>query len=222
MINTSFTVTAHTGAMRTKANSAASIGASIKYGADITEMDVTFRSDGTPVIIHSASPANGEGLPFTKALEAVSKSGTLRMNLDLKAFWNTAAVQKALQDAGLLERAFYTGVFESNVQEVRSGSPLVPYYINASISPDERENGEALNALAERITALGGIGLNTHYPNLNQKVVDVMHAHSLLVSAWTVRLKKDMERLIAMGVDNITTKNPKKLTTILLPFKSGI
>ncbi len=216
-----FTVTAHTGSMHTRANSAASVAASIRYGADITEMDVTFRKDGTPVIIHSASPKDNEGLLFSKALEAVAKSDMLRMNLDLKAFWNTAAVQNALIGAGLLERAFYTGVFEKNAKEVRNGSPLVPYYINASLSPSERDSQDALNALAERIRGFGGVGLNIHYPCLNHKVVEVMHEHGLLVSAWTVHCKADMEALIAMGVDNITTKNPAKLRAVIGAASKG-
>lgn len=210
-----FTVTAHTGSMRTPNNSVKSISAAIKAGADIAEMDVTFRKDGTPVIIHSAKPGDGEGVLFTEALKEAKKSATLRLNLDLKAFWNTAAVQKALTDAALLERAFYTGVSAERVKEVKSGSPLVPYYINASIKEDERENADALHALAEKILEFGGIGLNIQYKQVGKTTVDIMHENGLLVSVWTVRRKVDIKRLLKLGVDNITTKNPKKLRALL-------
>ena len=210
-----FTVTAHTGAMRTAPNSTESIGAAIETGADIAEMDVTFRNDGTPVIIHSGKPGDGEGVLFAEALREVNKSDTLRLNLDLKAFWNTADVQKALIDAALLDRAFYTGVSAERVKEVKSGSPLVPYYINASIKKHERENAYALHALAEKILDLGGVGLNIQYTQVGKTAVDIMHGHGLLVSVWTVRRKADMKRLLNLGVDNITTKNPKKLRALL-------
>lgn len=210
-----FTVTAHTGAMHTPCNSIKSISAAIQAGADIAEMDVTFRKDGTPVIIHSGEPEDCEGVLFTEALKEANKSAALCLNLDLKAFWNTAAVQKALTDAALLERAFYTGVFAERVKEVKSGSPLVPYYINASIKEHERENADVLLALAEKILELGGIGLNIQYKQIGKTAVDIMHRNNLLISVWTVRRKADMKRLLKLGVDNITTKNPKKLRALL-------
>lgn len=61
-----FTVTAHTGALLTKRNSVKSVITSIKACADIIEVDVTFRKDGTVVIIHSDSPADNEGVLFEK------------------------------------------------------------------------------------------------------------------------------------------------------------
>ncbi|HZJ75694.1 MAG TPA: glycerophosphodiester phosphodiesterase family protein, partial [Clostridia bacterium] len=128
-----FTVTAHTGAMNTKHNSLQSIDAAIFYKADIAEIDVAFRKDGTPVIIHSSEPKDDEGILLADALKCVAKSDVLRLNLDLKAFWNTGAIEELLIKHNLQKRAFFTGVFPENVAEVKNNSPLVPYYINASI-----------------------------------------------------------------------------------------
>jgi len=210
-----FTVTAHTGAMLTPHNSMKSVSTSIVVGADIVEIDVTFRKDGTVVIIHSDSPADNEGVLFAEVADKLVESSTVRANLDLKAFWNTAGVQEILLSHNLLERAFYTGVFPENVEQVRKGSPLVPYYINGSIDKTNMDNEEFLHAFAKEITDLGAIGLNTHFSCINKKVTDIMHDHGLLVSAWTVNKRSDQCRILSYGVNNITTTNPVKLRTIL-------
>lgn len=216
-----FTVTAHTGAMLTPPNSLRSIRASIEAGADIVEVDVTFRKDGTVVIIHSEAPGDGEGVSFEQAAALLAENAGVRVNLDLKAFWNTAAVQEILARRNLLERAFYTGVCAENVPPVREGSPLVAYYVNGSVDKANLENEEFLRAYAEKIAGLGAVGLNTRFDGVSKTLCAVMHARGLLVSAWTVDKLGDQLRMLACGVDNITTKNPVKLRTLLETVKNG-
>lgn len=216
-----FTVTAHTGAMLTPPNSLRSISASIEAGADIVEVDVTFRKDGTVVIIHSDAPAGNEGVLFEQAAALIAQSGTVRVNLDLKAFWNTAAVQEILARHNLLDRAFYTGVSAEKVAQVREGSPLVAYYINGSVDKAKLDDEAFLHGYAEEIAGLGAVGLNTHFSRVSKTVCDVMHAHGLLVSAWTVNKSVDQLRVLSCGADNITTKNPVKLRMLLDAVKSG-
>ena len=210
-----FTVTAHTGAQFTRRNSLGSIRKAIAVGCDITEMDVTFRKDGTVVIVHMENPSDTDGILFDDALEQVAKSPRIKVNLDLKAFWNTAAVQQAVCRPGLLERVFYTGVYIGNAEQVRNGSPDIPYYINERISDDKLKNREYIEQVARNITEAGGIGLNSNFHGINALVVEVMHKNGLLVSAWTVNKKKDQLRMLALGVDNITTTAPVKLMRLV-------
>ena len=216
-----FTVTAHTGAMLTPHNSLRSISTSVKASADIVEVDVTFRKDGTVVIIHSDAPAENEGVLFEKAAALLAESSKVRVNLDLKAFWNTAAVQETLTRHNLLGRAFYTGVYADKVPQIREGSPLVAYYINGSIDKTKLDNEAFLHAYAEEIAGLGAVGLNTHFGCVSKTVCDIMHTHGLLVSAWTVNKRGDQLRMFSCGVDNITTKNPVQLRMLLDTVKNG-
>ncbi len=215
-----FTITAHTGALLTKRNSVKSVVTSIKAGADIVEVDVTFRKDGTVVIIHSDAPANNEGVLFENIAKELAKSHTVKANLDLKAYSNTSKVQEILSRYKLLDRAFFTGVFPENVEQVKKGAPLIPYYINGSLDKNNMNNDEYLNAFAKEIAALGALGLNTHFSCINKKVTDIMHSHGLLVSAWTVNRCKDQCRILSYGVDNITTTSPAKLMAILKSIKN--
>lgn len=210
-----FTVTAHTGAMLTVRNSLKSVIISIVSGADIVEVDVTFRKDGTVVIIHSDSPADNEGVLFDKVAKKLAESDTVKVNLDLKAFQNTAGVQDILVRHKLIGRAFYTGVFPEEVERVKNDSPRVPYYINGFIDEINLSNEEYLHTYAKEIAELGAIGLNTHFSCVNKKVTDIMHEHGLLVSVWTVNKRSDQCRVLSYGVNNITTTNPVKLRAIL-------
>ena len=210
-----FTITAHTGAMCTRRNSLRSVKKAADRRCDITEMDVTFRPDGTVVIIQMEKPAQTDGVLFEDALKLVAQSPSIKVNLDLKAFWNTAAVQEAVRRHGLLERVFYTGVYLGNAEQVRTGSPGIPYYINERIGNDKLDNREYIEQVARNITGAGGIGLNSDFRGINALVVELMHKNGLLVSAWTVNKKKDQLRMLELGVDNITTTSPLKLMRLV-------
>ena len=124
-----FTVTYHTGALNTPANSVESIRAALSDGAQIIEFDVTFRPDGTAVIIHSDSPSATEGIPLDDALATVAESGKCRINLDVKSVANLPEVDRLVNKHGLSERVFYTGVFDYWVEDVKKNSSI-PCFLN--------------------------------------------------------------------------------------------
>ncbi len=209
-----FTVTAHAGAFGTPDNSAESVRRALDEGVDIIEMDVTFRPSGTPVIIHSGAPAETEGIPLDEILAMAAESKTVRLNLDLKSVANLSAVDSLLQKYGLSGRAFYTGVGADWAPAVKANS-AVPYYLNCPASRAEKTDPAAAAALAEKISALGAIGLNVHYGDASALTVRAVHAAGLLASLWTANTKSAMLRCLAMAPDNITTRKPDELYRIL-------
>lgn len=202
-----FTVTYHTGAMNTKPNSVDSINTSISHGAQIVEFDVTFRPDGTPVIIHSNAPSNTQGVFLENALEAVAQSDTCMINLDIKSTANLSAVDKLVMMYGLTERVFYTGVFEHFVEAVKRDSEI-PYYLNYNISREEASDIAALRNVAKKVRDYGAIGINSNYTHATELFVDTMRKNGLLVSLWTVNKPADMPKVLNLKPDNITTKKP--------------
>lgn len=209
-----FTVTAHSGAFGTPENSLEFVERVLREDCDIIEMDVTFRPDGTPVILHCGSPAQNEGVPLAEALQRIAADPRLRMNLDLKSVANLPAVDALLKEYGLLGRAFYTGVDEAWTETVRSNS-AVPYYLNTGVSYAEKRSAARADRLAKKLLSLGAVGLNTHYGNATPTVAAAMHANGLPVSLWTANTRAAMLRCLRLGADNITTRQPdqlKKLT----------
>ncbi len=213
MANRKITVTAHAGAMNTRANSVSSVKQIVQTAADIVEFDVSFRPDGTPVAIHKDRPSIRQGTLLSKMLAAVAESETMQINLDLKSETNLPALMPLIREFGLLKRVFFTGVERERALKVREQCPEIPYYLNTSL--EKKNDSEYLRTLAREIRMLGCVGINMHYSNATQLAVDIMHEEGLLVSLWTVGKAADMQRLLNYGADNITTRKPLKLLRLI-------
>lgn len=209
-----FTLTYHAGALKTEPNTVESINAALAHGAKVVEFDVTFRPDGTPVIIHACAPSENEGVLLDEALAAVSKSENCRINLDIKSTANLPQVDALVKKHNLFERVFYTGVFREWVNAVKAGS-AIPYYLNHNISAEEAKSKELLQKLADEIIALGAIGLNSNFRNASLTATETMRKNGLLVSYWTVNGSKNAAKVIACKPDNITTKKPHLLAEMI-------
>lgn len=209
-----FTITCHAGSMLTKPNSLQSVKESVDWGADIVEFDVSFRPDGTPVIIHNSSPSANQGEFLDKALAIVAESKTCRINLDIKSKTNLPAVDKLVREYALLDRVFYTGVFEDWVETVRNTSDI-HYYLNHKISETEVLNEAEAVAVAEKAKALGAIGINSNLEYSSKLFTDIMHKNGLLVSLWTANSPSDMIKCLDAKPDNITTKKPNILKALI-------
>lgn len=209
-----FTVTCHAGALFTSPNTLRSVRAAVEWGAQIVEFDVSFRPDGTPVIIHNSSPAANEGVLLADALSIVAKSPSCKINLDIKSTANLAAVDELVKQNGLLDRVFYTGVFEDWVETVRKNS-IIPYYLNYNISKEEAQSKEAVQAVADKTKSLGAMGINSNHENASDLFVETAHDNGLFVSLWTANKIEDMCRVVKLKPDNITTKHPAVLNSII-------
>ncbi len=210
-----FTVTYHAGALHTAANSIYSVSAAVENKAEIIELDVSFRPDGTPVIIHSSNPKENQGALFEEALAEIAKSPDCRINLDLKSLANLKVIDETVKAYGLFDRVFYTGVFEDWVETVRNNSDI-PYYLNHKITADDASDMESAQKIADKVKALGAIGINSHYEHANRLFVDVIHENGLLASLWTVDKLSDMQRVLDVYPDNITTRQPQLLKNLIV------
>lgn len=208
-----FTVTWHTGAMDTPDNSLTFVKAAVKGKAKVTEFDVSFRPDGTPCVIHKDFPAEGEGESLDLMLAEAAKSKTMWLNLDLKNWANLPAVEEMLKKHGMMERAFYTGVSEKQCG-VTAETSVLPYFLNDFAPVGKRREMDA-RALAAKIKKCGAVGLNTQFGGLSKTLVRVLHEEGLLVSAWTVDKPADQKKVLAMGVDNITTRRSDMMAETL-------
>ncbi len=209
-----FTVTFHAGAIKTKPNSLESIKAALDYGAKVVEFDVSFRPDGTAVIIHDGKPEDDEGVLLDDALAVVATDKECKINLDIKSTVNLSEVDRLVKKHGLFERVFYTGVFEDWVETVKNTS-AIPYYLNHNLTKKESYDDNLLQELADKIISLGAIGLNSNFSNASAISTHVMRKNGLLVSLWTANKAADMARVIACQPDNVTTKKPHILLEML-------
>lgn len=211
-----FTYTAHSGAENTAENSLAFIEKAIALQVPVLEVDVSVRNDGTPVLLHAETAGANEGVLLAEALRLIAeKSDTVQVNLDLKAFTNLPEIASLVETAGLLGRCFFTGVGADQTQTVKIDASGIPYYLNADLNKMRLEDEAYLKSIAEEVKRSGAIGLNCNYKNASKKLCEVFHSEGLKVSFWTADNKLVMRNLLTFSPDNITTREPVLLASLL-------
>lgn len=209
-----FTITAHSGSEGTPDNSMEFIEKSLGFNVPVIEIDVTFRQDGTPVMLHKDAAGDGEGVLLEEAFKYISEnSDSLRVNLDLKSTANLPEVVRIVDSYGMRERCFYTGVKENFLEAVRKDGEL-PYYLNTSISSWRKTSAKELERVMEKVRQSGAMGINCNLKYASKQMVELFRENGLLVSYWTANNKKAMIKLLYFAPDNITTRNPLQLNEI--------
>ncbi len=208
-----FSVTAHTGAMDTPANSLESLAVGLQ-NADIAEVDISVADDGTLALFHGHHAPEGSP-PLKAAFEILAQYPDKRMNLDLKVFSNCAELQSLAEECGVLGQVFFTGVFKSEVERVRADAPKIPYYLNININPFLKYSVSYAHRLVKSVQQLGAVGMNCNHMNATHLLVHTFHKHDLLVSIWTVRSDSQMKKVLRLAPDNMTTTIPDKVRETL-------
>lgn len=208
-----FTLTAHTGCEGTKDNSLEAIQKGYDSGADIVEFDVHFNSSGEPVLAHDY--AADDSVKLKDAFDLVAKCEGLRVNVDCKTTDNLKAIADIAEECGVKDRIFYTGIELKDVEAVKTQTPEVKYYLNMKINKFRKYDDEYIRSLADLVLNNEAVGLNIHYSNASRKMIDIFHQSELEVSLWTVNKEFDMHRVLALGCDNITTRQPSMLKEII-------
>ena len=70
-------------------------------------------------------------------------------------------------------------------------------------------------SLVEKVKNAGAMGINFNYKNASKELVEVFHENGLLVSIWTVDDEYNMYKILSFEPDNMTTRNPDKLSEIV-------
>ena len=208
-----FTLTAHTGCEGTKDNSLDAITLGFGCGADIVEIDLNFNSEGIAVLSHNEPKGKEPTLDEAFALVAGYKG--LFVNVDVKNTLDLKQVTELAEKHGIRDRIFFTGVTEEFLEAVRNQTPDVLYYYNKGIDKDKKEDMAYIGALIEEVKNAGGAGLNSHHKSCSKVMVDEFHKAGLQMSVWTVNKKPDMARVLKLGCDNITTRKPSELKSII-------
>lgn len=207
-LSENFTVTAHTGPGEIPMNSRFSLAYQLASGADVVEFDLTLNSAGEAVLAHG-DPEEAK-MTLDEAFGMVAGYYGTMVNVDVKNREAVAAAQESAIRYGVLDRIFYTGVGEGDIDYVKEHSPLVPCYLNACTGPDSAACAE----LCDRAVEKGAVGLNFSYNDYSPELAEAAREHGLLISVYTVNWPKDMRRVLEYDVDNITTEFPYKLYVV--------
>lgn len=198
------------------------------YGS---EFDVQLTADGVVVVNHDdviegltigetaygklkdLKLKNGETLPtLADYLEAGKKLPHVQLILEIKPHKTKAqedqiaeSVVKMVKEYGMEKQVEYIS-FSMNVCEqlarLASGSEIA--YLKSDIAPKE-------------VKAKGLTGIDYYYKVFDKHPEWVKEAHDLgmKVNVWTVDDVKDMQQMITLGVDYITTDQPLEAAELI-------
>ncbi|MFG1809872.1 glycerophosphodiester phosphodiesterase [Streptomyces sp. NPDC049040] len=197
-------------------NTLPSVRSALLKGADAVEVDVQVTLDGVPVLLHDPSldrlwghprpvsgltsgevaELTGGRLPtLADALAELGRHAHGRMLLDLTDIGQAAATVAAVRAAGAQERVYYCGGATA-MWAVRTADP------DAEIALTWKTSAYPAPAL---LRAVAPRWLNLRFGLIDPDTVAFAREYGLLVAAWTADWKRSMRRLLALGVDSITT-----------------
>jgi glycerophosphoryl diester phosphodiesterase len=124
-----------------------------------------------------------------------------------------ARVLAALDAAGVRERANVMGFDPGVVTRVHALAPR--QRTTLLVGRRELRPGAAAVEAVKSAHALGASDLGLEYRLVDAPVVRAARAAGIAVGAWTVNDEKAMQRLIALGVDVLTTDRPDVAARVL-------
>ena len=209
-----FTYTAHTGCCGTKDNSLEAIKVGIEHGANIVEFDLYFNNENVAVLSHDEP--KGNEVTLDEAFKLISTYENVKVNVDIKKCDdNLHVVFDLAEKYNITNRIFFTGINLEDVETVKKECPAVPYYLNYEVKKENKQTPEYLNDLVKIVKDNGAVGINFNKDSATKELVDTFHNNNLLVSIWTVNEEKDMFKILYFSPDNITTRNPDVLKTLI-------
>ncbi|GGT49985.1 glycerophosphodiester phosphodiesterase [Streptomyces purpureus] len=219
------TVVGHRGdPYRFPENTLASLHSAVERGADAVEIDVRLTRDGVPVLLHDDSlkrlwrhdrlltaltydevRAVAGGVPTLR--DALLAVGSHRLMIDLPGATESdiRAIVGIVRESGAGERTYYCGG-PTAMLHVRAADPAAEIALTWDTLVPPRP--VLLHAVAPR-------WLNYRFGLVSRDLADRAHRDGYLLSAWTADTRRTMRRLIAHGVDSITTNRVDALASVL-------
>ncbi|MFH1439140.1 MAG: glycerophosphodiester phosphodiesterase family protein [Candidatus Woesearchaeota archaeon] len=161
----------------------------------------------------------GEKVPIlNEVFDLVGKK--VKINIELKANGTAKAVARLInkyvhKDAKKDNKAWKYADFHIssfNFDELRFFRENIPEIDIGVLVDDSNFNGfEELLLFAKEIDAYS---LNIPFNHTTKEIVDHVHKHNLKVLVWTPNTKKEIQKMISIGVDGIITDHVELISTI--------
>ncbi len=211
------TAVAHRGdPYRVRENTLASLHSALRRGADAVEIDVRLTRDGVPVLLHDGTlkrlwehdrplpslsweevrAVTDDGVPTLSDALAATDGG--RVMIDLPGTPDVRAARRVVdvvRDSGAQDRVYYCAGAPAMLA-VRAADPSAEIALTWTTLAPPRAG--LLEAVRPR-------WLNYRFTLVDRALAERVHRGGHLLSVWTPDTRRSMRRLLAMGVDSITT-----------------
>lgn len=220
------TAVAHRGdPYRVRENTIDSLRSALGRGADAVEIDVRLTRDGVPVLLHddtlqrlweigrplgalSAEELRGLTAGRVPTLaDTLAATGDSRVMVDLCGRVERRMVDRVMdvvRQSGAQERVYYCAGAEAMLA-VRAADPAAEIALTwTSLAPPRPA---LLDVVRPR-------WLNYRFSLVSRELAARVHHDGYLLSVWTPDTRRSMGRLLALGVDSITTNRVDVLHTL--------
>jgi len=225
-----YRITAHSGCEGTPRDSKESILKALELRADAVEVDVRRGDDGTLVISHDRKESYSGMLSLQQAMELVAEDGRIGINCDLKESNIAMDALQLAQKFGIgKDRFIISGSLSPtmlrtngqisnqctiylNLEELMGDILGIPpggteAHLWEAVHSRVQDVSDYLSDIVRVFRDLGAYALNLPYSPLTQPCFEL--AQEIPLSAWTINELPLMEKLVAMGVMNLTTLQVK-------------
>ncbi len=199
-------------------NTLPAVSAALAAGADAVEVDVRLTRDGVPVLLHDHTlerlwndqrridrvtleqleevAAPGLRIPtLAEALQTVAATGGARLMIDLDGDGPAAATWRAVSELGVEDRVAFCGPVTAMlaVRELAPGAEISLTWKRPQL-PKRRLLDELRPSY-----------LNPPFGLVDERLVASAHDAGMGLATWTVDLRRTMRRMLALGVDSLTS-----------------
>ena len=196
-------VTAHAGAMGTRANTLESVKTLVLTGVDALELDIARRPSGLPVMIHNNAPKETEGEALEPALEVLAASNK-RLVVDFKggdrAF--RLGVAKLVAKKGMGARTIFPCSDQVTKEAYLAVCPGATFFVGCHLSDTPTP------AELKRLDQLGTLkpwAFNASFRNLSPAAAEAVTSRGMRLSLWTANSPATYEQCVKKGAYNVTT-----------------
>ncbi|MGW2259179.1 glycerophosphodiester phosphodiesterase [Streptomyces sp. NPDC001780] len=210
---------------RVRENTIASVRSAREHGADVVEIDVRTTRDGVPVLLHDSSlkrlwghdrrlteltarqvrELTDGGVPTLREALRATDGAPLMIDLPGATEESVRTVVGVVREGGAAERVRYCAG-PGTMLAVRAADGTAEIAMTWTTLAPPRP--ALLAAVRPR-------WLNYRFGLISAESVARDHRAGLLVSAWTADTRRVMRRLVARGVDSITTNRIDVLSALL-------
>jgi glycerophosphoryl diester phosphodiesterase len=195
------------------ANTLASFDAAVAVGIDMVEFDVR-EWRGELVLAHTIFHAlRGGNARFEDALDhlAGERFAAVSLNVDVKHSGFEPRLLDGLRNAGLLERTLLSSQVTAVIDRVRELDPAARTGISVGgmIARGSRRWTDWRTDVLAGLAAHRWDALMVQHRQVDAQLVEDVAVRDGRLYAWTVNERRAIEALRGLGVDGITTADPR-------------
>lgn len=212
-------------------NTLAGIRKAIELGSEAIEIDVQASKDSVPLLMHDLTidrTTGGSGSLASKTLDELRAldvggepvptlaevleltRGRVLLVMEIKAPGIEEHVARVVHEANALDDVMAWSFFPPALEGMRKAEPRIPCALLIA--------GEYMNQWPEmraRALKLGVQGVSVFNPAVNAEVAETCRRSGLALYTWTPDSRKEIARLVDLGVDGVCSNFPDKIVDVL-------